>query len=71
MSRIRDNNTLTAPTPIDATYVVTNANLLCYNDTNASVTITTTGGQGSYQYTLTDANGVISGPQIENSLWII
>ena len=59
--------TLTAPTPIDATYVVINTNLLCYNDTNASVTITATGGQGSYQYTLNDANGVTSGPQVENS----
>ncbi|WP_339834802.1 T9SS type B sorting domain-containing protein, partial [uncultured Flavobacterium sp.] len=57
---------LNAPTPIDATYVVTNTNLLCYNNTNASVTITATGGQGSYQFTLTDENGVIYGPQIEN-----
>ncbi len=57
---------LDAPTPIDGTYIVTNTNLLCYNDTNASVTITATGGQGSYQYTLTDANGITSGPQIGN-----
>jgi len=57
---------LDAPTPIDVNYVVTNTNLLCYNDTNGSVTITATGGQGSYQYTLTDANGVTAGPQIGN-----
>ena len=57
---------LIAPTAINATYVVTNANLLCYNNTNASVTITATGGQGSYQYTLTESDGDIYGPQIEN-----
>ena len=57
---------LDAPTPIDATYVLVNENLLCYNATNASVTITATGGQGSYQYTLIDSNGITSGPQIEN-----
>ncbi len=58
--------TLIAPTPIDATYVLVNENLTCYNATNASVTITATGGQGSYQYTLIDTNGITSGPQIEN-----
>ena len=64
---ITESITLIAPTPIDATYTVTNANLLCYNATNGSVTISVTGGQvGSYQYTLTNANGATSGPQIEN-----
>ena len=58
--------TLDAPEAILATYSLTNQNLLCYNDTNASVTITATGGQGSYQYVLTNANGIVSGPQIFN-----
>lgn len=66
LCEISQSITLNAPTPIDATYVVTNSNLLCYNDTNGSVTITATGGQGSYQYSLTDENNIVYGPQIGN-----
>jgi len=66
LCEISQSITLNAPTPIDATYVVTNSNLLCYNDTNGSVSITATGGQGSYQYSLTDENGIVYGPQIGN-----
>lgn len=57
--------TLNQASFITANYTITNQNLSCYNDNNASVTITNVlGGQGSYQYTLTYPNGTVVGPQL-------
>lgn len=58
------NITLVPATAIIATYTITNQNLSCYNDNNASVTVgSVTGGQGVYQYMLTYPDGTIVGPQ--------
>lgn len=49
--------TLTIPTLISAAITSTNANLLCFGDTNATVSaIGVTGGQGVYQYILNTYN---------------
>ncbi|MCZ8196549.1 MAG: T9SS type B sorting domain-containing protein [Flavobacterium sp.] len=56
--------TLNPATIISATYNLSTNLLDCFGDNNASVTVTNvTGGQGSYQYTLTYPNGTIVGPQ--------
>jgi len=52
--------TLTIPSLISAAITSTNSNLLCFGDTNATVSaIAVTGGQGVYQYILNtyDASG--------------
>jgi gliding motility-associated-like protein len=49
--------TLTTPTFISAAITSTNTNLLCFGDTNASVSaIGVTGGQGTFQYILNTYN---------------
>ncbi|HET8809179.1 MAG TPA: T9SS type B sorting domain-containing protein, partial [Flavobacteriaceae bacterium] len=49
--------------PISVTATATS--VLCFGDTNGTVTATASGGQGpgSYMYVLTDANGNVSAPQ--------
>lgn len=63
--------TLLAPTPITVINppTITNQLLKCYNVSNASVTITgVSGGQGGYQYTLTNlTTGSIVGPIPNNT----
>ncbi|MDP2161184.1 MAG: SprB repeat-containing protein, partial [Flavobacterium sp.] len=49
--------TLTMPTLISAAITSTNSNLLCFGDTNATVSaLSVTGGQGVYQYILNTYN---------------
>lgn len=48
---------ITQPSLISASLTATNTNLLCYNDSNATVTATSVmGGQGVYQYILNTYN---------------
>ncbi|WP_209401228.1 T9SS type B sorting domain-containing protein [Pseudozobellia sp. WGM2] len=50
---INDTETLTAPTPIVANAIPLVTDLMCYDDTNGTVTaIVTGGGSGSYEYRL-------------------
>ncbi len=50
---------------------ITNQLLKCYNDTNASVTITgVSGGQGSYQYELTNLDTNITSGPLPNATFI-
>ncbi|RIA11114.1 gliding motility-associated-like protein [Flavobacteriaceae bacterium MAR_2010_72] len=61
------NATLTQPIPISASISATPTSLLCYGDTNASVSaINITGGQGVYQYILNYVDGSTAGPQQSN-----
>ncbi|PVW15887.1 T9SS type B sorting domain-containing protein [Marixanthomonas spongiae] len=60
------NETLTNPVPISADISAIPSSLPCYNDANATITISNvTGGQGNgYLYTLIDnTTGTSSGPQ--------
>ncbi|MBE0392147.1 T9SS type B sorting domain-containing protein [Flavobacterium sp. PL002] len=61
--------TLVVPTPITVTATPSTTLLTCYGDTNASITATATGGQGSnYLYTLniiSETPVVVSGPQAD------
>ena len=62
-----DSVILNVPTPIDATIMPSTTLLSCFNDANATITVTaTTGGQGSnYSYTLNMLSPTTSssGPQ--------
>ncbi len=50
---LNDTETLIQPTPITADITAAPASLVCYGDTNATVSaINVTGGQGTYQYQL-------------------
>ncbi len=62
--------TLNEPNPINATFTASTNTLACFDDQNASITVTTvTGGQGTnYSYTLNTISPVVSssGPQTSN-----
>ncbi|WP_400078048.1 T9SS type B sorting domain-containing protein [Winogradskyella sp. R77965] len=67
---VSETITLSAPTPIDATFTPNMTTLACFGDQNASITVNNvTGGQGSnYSYTLNTLSPVASssGPQLSN-----
>lgn len=54
---------LLLPLPITVNVSATNTNLLCFGDTNATITASATGGFGAYQYILNFADGTSSGAQ--------
>ena len=61
-----DNVVLDEPTPIDATIAASTPLLSCFGDSDATITVTATGGQGSnYSYTLNQIlpTPSASGPQ--------
>ncbi len=71
---VNDVETLVLPTPITSDITATPTTLLCYGDTNATVTaINTVGGEGTYQYQLNyyDPTGTVidfsSGGQLSPS----
>jgi large repetitive protein len=59
----------TVPISVVNAPTITNQLLKCYNDANATVTITgVSGGQGTYQYTLTNTTtGTVQGPITSNT----
>jgi len=66
---VSDTENLTIPTPISANITAVPTTLPCFNDANATITISNvTGGQGSgYLYTLVNnITGTRSGPQTNN-----
>ena len=69
---VSENETLSIPTPISADITAVPNTLPCFNDANATITISNvTGGQGSgYLYTLVNnTTGASSGPQA-NSVFL-
>ncbi|WP_303315151.1 T9SS type B sorting domain-containing protein [Flavivirga abyssicola] len=65
---VSDPITLNIPTPINATVTPSASLLSCFGDTNGTITVNATGGQGSnYSYTLNMVSPIVasSGPQTD------